>query len=205
MQSRHDSGIHCYDIGMKKDHAALQRRPFLTPIWLTALAAAAAFGFLIFAVWLWGTAGSTIIIVIRHAEKDVSVNATDPPLSQPGEARAQLLAQMFGDPKIVGHLDAIYVSPALRSRLTAAPLAARLGLSEIVAPADDSAALARRALHEYAGGRILIVGHADTVPQVVAALSGYSKVPEIRAEEYGTMYIVTVPRIGHPNLLRLNY
>jgi hypothetical protein len=30
-------------------------------------------------------------------------------------------------------------------------------------------------------------------------------VPEIRAEEYGTMYIVTVPRIGHPNLLRLNY
>jgi broad specificity phosphatase PhoE len=205
MQSRHDSGIHCYHIPMKKDHAALQRRPFLTPIWLTALAAATAFGFLIFAVWLWATAGSTTIIVIRHAEKDVSVNATDPPLSQAGEARAQLLAQMFGDAKAVGHLDAIYVSSALRNRLTAAPLAARLGISEVVAPADDSAALARRVLHEHTGGRILIVGHADSVPQVVAALSGYSKVPEIRAEEYGTMYIVTVPRVGHPNLLRLNY
>jgi broad specificity phosphatase PhoE len=190
---------------MKKDHVALQRRPFLTPIWLTALAAAAAFGFLIFAVWLWGTAGSTTIIVIRHAEKDVGVNATDPPLSQAGEARAQLLAQMFGDPKVVGHLDAIYVSPALRNRLTAAPVAARLGISEVVAPGDDPAALARRVLHEHAGGRILIVGHADTVPQVVAVLSGYSNVPEIHAEEYGTMYIVTVPMIGHPNLLRLNY
>ena len=70
---------------------------------------------------------------------------------------------------------------------------------------DDPAALAHRALREHSGGRILIVGHADTVPQLVAALSGNSKVPEIGADEYGTMYIVAVPRIGHANLLRLNY
>ena len=44
----------------------------------------------------------------------------------------------------------------------------------------------------------------DTVPQIVAALSD-AKVPEIGDREYGTMYIVTVPRIGHANLLRLNY
>jgi broad specificity phosphatase PhoE len=188
----------------KKDHVAFQRRPFLTPIWLTALAAVLSLGFAVFAAWVWGTAGSTIVIVIRHAEKDASVSAVDPPLSQAGEARAAQLARMFGDSKVLGHLDAIYVSPALRNRLTAAPLAARLGITEMVVPADDPAALARRVLHEHSGGRILIVGHTDTVPQLVAALSG-SKVPEIGAEEYGTMYIVTVPRIGHENLLRLNY
>lgn len=190
---------------MKRDRVRFQRRPFLTPIWLTAIAAVVAVGFAVFAVWVWGTAGSTTVIVIRHAEKDLSVSATDPPLSPAGEARAALLARMFGEPQAVGHVDAIYVSPALRNRLTAAPLAARLGLDATVAPADDPRGLARRALREHAGGRVLIVGHADTVPRIVAALSGNPNIPEIGDQEYGTMYIVTVPRIGQANLLRLTY
>jgi broad specificity phosphatase PhoE len=74
-----------------------------------------------------------------------------------------------------------------------------------VVPADDPRALARRVLREHGGGRILIVGHSDTVPQIVAALTDNEKIPEIAALEYGTMYIVTVPRIGHANLLRLSY
>jgi broad specificity phosphatase PhoE len=72
-------------------------------------------------------------------------------------------------------------------------------------PADDPRALARRVLHEHGGGRVLIVGHTDTVPQIVATLSGNSNIPEIGDQEYGTMYIVAVPRIGDANLLRLNY
>jgi broad specificity phosphatase PhoE len=190
---------------MKKAHVSFQRRPFLTPIWLTAIAAVIVLGFAVFAAWVWGTAGSTTVIVVRHAEKDLSVSVTDPPLSAAGEARAALLARMFGDAKVLGHVDAIYVSPALRNRLTAAPLAARLGISPTVAATDDTRALARRALHEHAGGRVLIVGHSDTVPRLVAALSGETKIPEIGDQEYGTMYIVSVPRIGHANLLRLNY
>lgn len=184
---------------------SFQRRPFLTPIWLTVMAGVWAVSFVIFAAWVWGTAGSTTVIVIRHAEKDLSVSAVDPPLTAAGEARAALLARMFGDGGAVGHVDAIYVSPALRNRLTAAPLAARLGISETIAPADDPKGLVRRVLHEHRSGRVLIVGHSDTVPLIVEALSGKSTIPEIADQEYGTMYIVTVPRIGHANLLRLNY
>jgi broad specificity phosphatase PhoE len=190
---------------MKKDHVSFQRRPFLTPIWLIAIAWVAVIGLAIFAAWEWGTADSTTVVVIRHAEKDLSAGAVDPPLNQAGEARAALLARMFGDAKNLGRVDAIYVSPALRNRLTAAPLAARLGITETVAPADDPRGLARRVLHEHAGGRVLIVGHTDTVPRIVAALSGNPKIPQIGEQEYGTMYIVTVPRIGHANLLRMNY
>ena len=192
---------------MKKDHVSFQRRPFLTPIWLTAIAAVVVFCIAIFAVWTawtWATAGSATVIVIRHAEKDVGVDAVDPPLSQAGETRAALLAQMFGDRQPSG-LDAVYVSPALRNRMTAAPLAARLGVSETVVRADDPRGLARRVLREHGSGRVLIVGHGDTVPQIVAALSGETKIPEMAALEYGTMYVVTVPRIGHANVLRLNY
>lgn len=190
---------------MAKDHVTFQRRPFLTPIWLTALAVVLGLSFAIFAAWVWGTASSTTVIVIRHAEKDLSVSATDPPLTAAGQARAERLAQMFGDGKNLGHLDAIYVSPALRNRLTAEPLAKRLGITATVVPADDPKGLARKALREHSGGRVLIVGHSDTVPQIVAALSDNSAIPEIGDEEYGTMYIVTVPRIGDANLLRLHY
>jgi broad specificity phosphatase PhoE len=193
---------------MTKEPVTFQRRPFLTPIWLTALAAIASvmvLGFAVFTVWAWATAGSTTVIVIRHAEKDVSAGAVDPPLDQAGEARAALLARMFGDAKSLGHVDAIYSSPALRNRLTAAPLAARLGITVTVAPADDPRGLAQRVLREHRGGRILIVGHSDTVPEIVASLSGIEKIPEIAAQEYGTMYIVTVPRIGSANVLRISY
>jgi phosphohistidine phosphatase SixA len=190
---------------MTKDHVTFRRRPFLTPVWLTAITVALGVSFAIFAAWVWLTAGSTSVIVIRHAEKDLSVSVADPPLTQAGEARAARLAQMFGDAKDLGHVDAIYVSPALRNRLTAGPLAAHLGIAVTIAPADDPRGLAKRVLREHGGGRVLIVGHSDTVPQIVAALCGCSKIPEIDAEEYGTMYIITVPRIGRANLLRLNY
>ena len=190
---------------MKKAHVGFQRRPFLTPIWLTGTTAAVALALAILAVWVWATAGSTTVIVIRHAEKDLSANATDPPLSQAGQALAALLARMFGDGRVLGHVDAIYVSPALRNRQTAAPLAAQLGIDETVMPGDDSQAVANRALHEHHGGRVLIVGHSNTVPKIVAELSGNPNIPEIGDQEFGTMYIITVPRIGHANLLRLNY
>ena len=191
---------------MTNEHARLQRRPFLAPIWLfsaTALTAMAGLVVLMFAAWWCLTANSTAIIVIRHAEKVLDVGA-DPPLSEAGAARAALLARMFGNPMLPGHIDAVYVTPDQRSRMTAAPLAAVLGVTAVEAT-DQPARLARRVLHEHSGGRILIVGHSDTVPAIVAALSGASDIPPIDALEFGTMYIVVVPRIGHANFVRLTY
>lgn len=189
---------------MKSERADLQHKPFLIPIWLTAIGAVAIFGIAVFALWVWLTANSTIVIVIRHAEKQ-SVSAPDPPLSEVGEARAALLARMFGEPKGAARIDAIYISSALRNRMTAAPLAARLGIVPIVAPTDDPKGLAHRVLRENSGKRVMIIGHTNTVPDIVAALSGRSDIPQIDEREFGTLYIVTVPRIGHANVLRLSY
>jgi broad specificity phosphatase PhoE len=192
---------------MKSERASLQHRPFLIPIWLTAIAAIAAFAVFSFAVvtvWAWFTANSTTIVVIRHAEKDTA-DASDPVLSPAGEARAALLARMFGDAQGPGRLDAIYVSDTLRSRLTAAPLAARLGLVPIVDGANEPTGLVRRVLRENSGKRVIIVGHVNTVPEIVANLSGRSDIPKIDEHDFGSMYIVTVPRIGHANLVRLSY
>jgi phosphohistidine phosphatase SixA len=189
---------------MKSAHANLQRGPFLIPIWLTAIGVVAIFSVALLALWVWFTANSTMVVVIRHAEKE-SVSAPDPPLSAAGEARAALLAGMFGEPKRAAGLDAIYISSTLRNRMTAAPLAARLGIVPIVAPTDDPKGLAQRVLRENSGKRVMIIGHVNTVPQIVAALSGRNDIPPIDENEFGILYIVTVPRVGHANVLRLGY
>lgn len=186
---------------LKKNYGGLKRRPFLTPLWLAALAALIVVSF---ATWLWGTADSTTVIVIRHAEKAAD-GSSDPSLNAAGEARAQTLARMFGDARTPGRIDAIYVSAPLRNRLTAAPLAARLGLTPIVAGQDDIHAFLGRVLRENDGHRVLIVGHSDTVPAIVSALSGQQGIPAIGADDYGNMYIVTVPRLGHPIVLHVDY
>jgi broad specificity phosphatase PhoE len=187
--------------------ANLQRKPFLAPIGLAAIAAILAMLVLLVVTWFLVTAKSTTIIVVRHAEtaQDGGTPGGDPPLSADGEARAQTLARMFGDPHIQDHIDAIYVSATIRSRSTAAPLAARLGLTPTVVPEDDPRALARRALHEHRGGRVLVVAHSPDIPALVAVLSGVRNIPPVTKEEYGTMYIVTVPRIGRANLLSVDY
>jgi broad specificity phosphatase PhoE len=189
---------------MINDHLSMKRRPFLTPIWLLAIAALIALIIVGVLAWVWGTANSTTVVVIRHAEKELG-SIVDPPLSEAGSARAVLLARMFGDAGAPGRVSAIYVSPTLASRLTAAPLAARLGLTPVVVSARDPRELARRVLREHPGGRVILVGHADTVPEIVAALSDEKDIPPLADREYGVMYIVSVPRIGHANLVRLNY
>jgi broad specificity phosphatase PhoE len=184
--------------------ANLQRRPFLAPIGLAALTWVVGVLALVVAAWLLITARSTTVIIVRHAEK-VMDGGTDPALTGQGQERAALLGRMFGDRQLKDHVDAIYVSPALRNRLTAAPLAARLGIEPEVVSEDDPRGFAHRVLHEHRGARILIVGHADTIPAIVEAFSGVSDLAPIGAAEYGRMYIVSVPRVGRASVLSMIY
>ena len=55
---------------MKSDPVNVQHRPFMTPVWLFGTAGFLAVAVAIFAVWMWGTANATTVIVIRHAEKE---------------------------------------------------------------------------------------------------------------------------------------
>jgi hypothetical protein len=180
---------------MNNSRVKMQHRPFLTPIWLTAGAAGTAFLFALFLIWVWGTAGSTTVIVIPVEPKPAAAE----------EERAALLARMFGGTGGPGRLDAIYVSSTPSSRLAAAPLAARLRIPLSIAAETGGKALARRALREHGGGRVLIIAHLDVFPGIVAALSGVAYDAKLDAEDYRVIDVVTVPRIGHANLLRLNY
>jgi broad specificity phosphatase PhoE len=176
------------------------RRPFLAPFWVMWLLffflVAAAFG-------AYRSATTTTIVLVRHAEKEMSTIA-DPPLAAAGERRAERLAQMFGDVRGMGSIDAIYVTDTLRAQQTAAGLASRLGLKPTILPGADVEGVAKRVLRDHRGGRALIVGHSNTVPAIVRKLSGMS-VPEIPDDEYDNVYIVTVPSFGRSSVLRLKY
>jgi broad specificity phosphatase PhoE len=186
---------------MKKATSGMKHKAFLTPVWLAGLAALL---LLCAAAWLWSDANTTTVIVIRHAEK-MNSDTQDPPLSAAGEARAALLVRIFGSGAPAERIGAIYVSPFVRSHMTAAPLASALGLTPIEMPANDARGLVRRVLKDNPGGRVLIVGHSDTLPAIVAALSGNAEVAPLGAGEYDRMYVVTVPGIGRANVLRLSY
>ena len=179
-----------------------RRRTFLAPLWLLAMAGV----FLVaMAFAYWNSATTTTIVLVRHAERQFGA-ISDAPLSPQGEVRANRLAQMFGDSEPFGRIERIYVTNTRRTQQTAASLGQRLGLNAIVVDAKiDSHELASRVLRENRGGRALIVGHSNTVPEIVAALSRASKVPPIGEEEFDTVYVVTVPTIGRVSVLRFKY
>ncbi|HKE44226.1 MAG TPA: phosphoglycerate mutase family protein [Steroidobacteraceae bacterium] len=186
---------------MKKEHAELRRRPLLTPLWLTALAGLVV---LVLASWFLLSMTTTTVIVVRHAEKELST-IDDPPLSQVGEQRAEVLARMFGNRDGAGRIAAVFASDTRRAQRTAEPLAARLGIAVKTLPAADVSGLLREIRTSYRGRNVFVVGHSNTVPEIVRRLSRDPTIPPMADSEYGTMYVVTIPTLGRAAVLRINY
>jgi broad specificity phosphatase PhoE len=111
---------------------------------------------------------------------------------------------MFGDTRLKNPVDDIYVSSTPATQATALPLAERLGIKPVVIEPGTPHAWARRVL-EHRGGRILVITGANMARDLAGELSGVSDLPSIPPTELGTMYIVTVPRIGRANLLSVAY
>lgn len=197
-RTTHGRAIIC---GMRKEYASLRRRPLLAPVWIAALA-----GLVVIAIgfWLVTAASTTTVFVMRHAEKlTVNPDDPDPALAPAGEARALELAQHLGGAPREQALDAIIVTELRRTQDTVRPLANRLGIPVIVVKAEDPAGAAKRALSEYRGGRVLIVGHSDTIPDIVKELSGVDVGPMSEAE-YGILYLVAVPRFSRAAVTRFD-
>jgi broad specificity phosphatase PhoE len=189
-----------YHGAMEAPAITRRRRPFLAPIWLPALAGLVV---LALAVYAYRCVSTTTIVVVRHAEKALGT-IDDPPLAPEGEQRSERLAFIFGERTGAGHLDAIYVTDTRRTQQTAAPLAARLHLQFRSFSRQTFPALPARMLKEHRGGTVLVVGHSNTMPQLVRELSG-KLIEPIPDEDYGEIYVLSVPRFGKASLVRMKY
>ena len=119
------------------------------------------------------------VYVMRHLQK---AEGTDPPLSAEGAANAQTLAARLANSGI----KAIFATPTARAMQTGEPLAKALGLA--VTPYDprDPAALVKAA--SRMNGAVLIVGHSNTVPDIVARFGGTPVA--LGEQDYGTVFVV---------------
>lgn len=153
-----------------------------------------AFCFLLASALLSTATAQSTIFVVRHAEK---ADATkDPDLSEAGRARAEALAKALRDAKIV----AIYATEFKRTQQTAAPLAKALGITVTVLPAQDNAALIAKL--RASNGNALVVGHGDTIPNLIKAL-GVSEPINIAENDYDNLFVLVLD--GKPQLIRLHY
>lgn len=129
------------------------------------------------------TAKATTIFLVRHAEK--AGPSGDVELSAAGEKRAACLAGALSGTK----LDAIYTTEYKRTKNTAAPTAAKSGVTPtVIGGADLNGLIA--ALKKAEGQTVLVVGHSNTVPAIIERLGGPKFT--IKDEEYDHLYVVTI-------------
>jgi 2,3-bisphosphoglycerate-dependent phosphoglycerate mutase len=152
-----------------------------------------------FCLWWWVRCGpTTTLLIVRHADRMDSQDA----LSALGLARAQELVHVAAKAGVVG----IYRSDTSRARDTAAPLAAALGLTPIVYPANDIMSLVNQIFADHSGSTVVVVGHSNTVPQIIAAAGGPS-LANIDELEFDNLFILTNCRCRHrpATLVNLQY
>jgi phosphohistidine phosphatase SixA len=136
-----------------------------------------------------------VIVIVRHAEK-ASTGGKDPELSVAGQKRAEALARVLKD----SQLTSVFVTELKRTQQTAAPTARAAHLPPIVVPANDVPALVAklRALN----GNALVVGHGNTIPDLIKAL-GIAASITIPEDDYNEIFLVSLT--APPQLLRLHY
>lgn len=124
-----------------------------------------------------------VVILVRHADVEHAAGS-DPALSPAGSTRAEELRHVLGD----SGLDTIYVTRWQRSKLTAAPLATHLGITPVQLdnPSDVVAAIRARP----STSTVLVVGHTDSIPQIIASLGGPSGLA-IQSSEFDRMFVLS--------------
>lgn len=142
----------------------------------------------------------TTFVIVRHAEKS-SDDARDPSLSETGKARAQSLARLLAD----APLSAAYATGFRRTQQTAQPAADAHGIKITIYDAQlPATTLAAQLRSAHARGTVLVVGHSNTVPDIVAALSG-QPVDTMPDDQYDLAYRVRTGSDGKTTLMRVRY
>ena len=145
----------------------------------------------------------SLVLLVRHAEK-AAEPASDPPLTAAGLMRAQALAAALRDAGVT----AVITTQLRRTRETAQPLAMARGLMPEVVPISRGAIPAHveaavAAVRRHAGGVVLVVGHNNSVPAIIAALGG-PRLPEICESVYANLFILQLGG-GEARLVRAHY
>lgn len=151
--------------------------------------------FLYIMLVIFSSCTSVKYFVVRHAEKEtasagvVMSTPNDPPLSSAGKVRAIELREALKDQKIWY----IFSTNTIRTVSTAQPLNDWLRSTRIeLYNTLDSLDFLIEKLKAIKKGNSLIVGHSNTVDDIVNKLCGEIKLPkDLPDSEYDNLYVVT--------------
>ena len=127
--------------------------------------------------------------IVRHAEKEAAspnMMSGDVPLTSEGKERAQKLVALMDGRKLA----AVYSTNTIRTKSTVQPTADYFHLPvTIYGPRPDSAFISGLKKQR---GNVLVVGHSNTVDDIVNALTGENKLKDLDDAEYNRLFIVRI-------------
>ncbi len=169
---------------------------------------------LLFVLFLFTFAGDSVfaqhrkltVILLRHAEKDISENAdtANPDISAEGKLRAQKLVEIINKYRP----DAIYSTNFVRTRATVRPLASK-GRRMILTYDPQNLNQLADLITSGKLKRIVVVGHSNTTPALANLLVKQDKYKTLAESDYDKIWIIKIKRKKtKPNKIRdkiINY
>jgi 2,3-bisphosphoglycerate-dependent phosphoglycerate mutase len=143
---------------------------------------------------------ATLFFVVRHAEKDTA-GGTNADLNPIGRGRANALV------KILKKIDITKVlsTDKPRTKNTANPIAkAKHCPVDIYDPKQHQEVL-EKLIAENKGKKIVMVGHSNTVPQIINILRGGNEEKEFSEADYSRLYIVSVKNVREAKVLLIRF
>lgn len=138
----------------------------------------------LFIVLLLASCKTTTYYISRHAER-AGAMGNDPQLTPEGEKQALDLRDYLKDKNIKG----VYSTNFNRTRATARPTSEHFNLPvAIYNPQQANAML--DSLKATNKNNVLIVGHSNTVDDMVNRLTGANTMTDLPETEYGSLFIV---------------
>ena len=158
-------------------------------------------------IWFSLLSCSHSVYVVRHAEKAAASDTTakmmanDPPLSEAGKVRAIVLRDELKNK----HIKHIYSTNTVRTMTTAGPLSQAIKINiESYASIDSLVSVIKTVK-----GNALVVGHSNTVDDIVNKLCGQTKIAgDLKDGEYDILFVVkfhgkkatlTTKKYGYPS------
>lgn len=150
------------------------------------------------------------VYLVRHAER-ADEPRQDPPLNEKGNLRSQELARVLAN----ANVKAIVTSQYLRTKQTAEPLSKKLNvpvtsISLSLNPSNPRQISAQSTeevtnkILERAGQSVLVVGHSNSIPDVIKMLGG-DTVPVIDEKKFDDLFVVTVYAKGKATVAQMKY
>lgn len=146
--------------------------------------------------------GFTTIFIVRHAEKDVSdPKNQDPELSVEGRERADALASKLKEIK----LDAAFATRYKRTSQTAYHSAKSSNIEIQTYDAQDFSGIADLVRTKHIGHKVLIVGHSNTVLELLEAFGAQRPLTALSDDDYDFFFELRIDPKGRTELKTQHY